>query len=86
MKGKTGKVTTVCIKSGMSSGKQSLGNSDSMIVVIEGQASIDSNNETKLLAKSDSIFIPKNTDFEVFNKSKDDLIYVSIVGHMKVEK
>ncbi len=85
MHGKKGKITTVCIKGGTSSGKQTIDHSDAMLLIIEGAAKINSNKESKPLKKDDSIFIEKGMTFELINDSKTDLIYVLITGHVKVE-
>lgn len=80
-----GKVTTVCIKPDHDSGKQKIDHSDAMIVVIEGEATISSEKETKTVQKDDSAFIPKSTEFKISNKSEKDTIYVLITGNMKVQ-
>ncbi len=82
---KSGKVSTICIKAGTSSEKQTIDHSDAMIMIIEGVAEITSNKENKSLKKDDSVFIHKGSEFQISNKSKTDLIYVLITGNMKVD-
>lgn len=53
---------------------------DQMIVVLDGEAKISSGKEESKLAKNDSIFIAKDSEYEIENISKEILIFVVIEG------
>lgn len=53
---------------------------DQMIVVLDGEAKVISGKEESKLSKNDSIFIAKDSEYEIENISKEILIYVVIEG------
>ncbi|MBI5047038.1 hypothetical protein HZC07_04905 [Candidatus Micrarchaeota archaeon] len=78
-----GKVTTICLQPGNSSGKQRA-LQDQLLLVIEGEASFSSSKESKIerkiLAKDESIFLSKGVTYSIKNGNKNPLIYVCITG------
>lgn len=53
---------------------------DQMIVILDGEAKIIAAKEESKLAKNDSIFIAKNTEYEIENISNEILVFVVIEG------
>lgn len=53
---------------------------DQMIVILDGEAKIISGKEESKLTKNDSIFIAKNSEYEIENISNEILIFVVIEG------
>ncbi len=80
--GKGAKIKGGCVRlaPGKSVGRHSTGTGEEFILVLEGVATaVVAGKENRLNAK-DCIFIPSETEHDVFNHSKEDLIYVYFVA------
>jgi mannose-6-phosphate isomerase-like protein (cupin superfamily) len=53
---------------------------DQMIVILDGEAKIIASKEESKLTKNESIFIAKNSEYEIENTSNEILVFVVIEG------
>jgi quercetin dioxygenase-like cupin family protein len=70
----------VCLAPGKSVGEHTTGSGEEILLVLEGEASVTANGETKALKKDECLFIPEQTLHNVANNSDNQLVYVYFVG------
>lgn len=79
-KGEKIKGGCVCLAPGKSVGAHTTGNGEEVIMVLEGEALVEANGESRKIGKDDCVFIPKETVHDVKNPSDKNLVYVYFVG------
>lgn len=79
-KGEKIKGSCVCLAPGNSIGAHSTENGEEVIMVLEGEATVEADGESKILKKDECVFIPKGTVHDVKNASDKNLVYVYFVG------
>jgi len=80
VKGEKIKGGCVCLAPGNNIGPHSTENGEEVIMVLEGEAVVEANGESKSLKKDECVFIPKGTMHDVKNKTDKNLVYVYFVG------
>jgi len=80
--GKGSKIKGGCVHlpPGKSIGRHSTGKGEEFILVLEGVATAVVDGKERKLDAHECIFIPSATEHDVFNNSKNDLIYVYFVA------
>ena len=73
------KLGCVMLKPGEDVGTHVTSNREEIILVLEGEATIISNNEEYIITKDQTFYVPPETEHNVFNKSDRDLKYVYVV-------
>ncbi len=82
--GKKGRGQVTCLAEGRQSERYSADN-DEMIVVLEGEGTIEGGQLKRKLRKGDSIFIRKGSEYRLKNASREFFIYARIMKETKGE-
>lgn len=69
----------VMLKRGEDVGTHVTYNREEIILVLEGEATIMSNNKENIITKDQTFYVPPETEHNVYNKSNRDLKYVYVV-------
>lgn len=70
----------ICLAPGKNVGEHTTGKGEEVLLVLDGEATVTANGETRTLARDECVFIPQETLHDVANRSDAYLVYVYFVG------